>query len=134
MHPETNTLMQQMVASGEVDALVAERVWKEFSRALISENPKRFFEVLENCGALPVLFPEYKNDTFDLTALNQAVTLSSEGTVRFAALLHHLPQNQVQSICKRFRAPTEFTELALLFSKNHEAYYHLDNANAEQGL
>lgn len=134
VHPETNTLMQQMVASGEVDALVAERVWKEFSRALISENPKRFFEVLENCGALPVLFPEYKNDTFDLTALNQAVTLSSEGTVRFAALLHHLPQNQVQSICKRFRAPTEFTELALLFSKNHEAYYHLDNANAEQLL
>ncbi|MCK5640409.1 MAG: multifunctional CCA tRNA nucleotidyl transferase/2'3'-cyclic phosphodiesterase/2'nucleotidase/phosphatase, partial [Gammaproteobacteria bacterium] len=55
---ETNTLMQQMVENGEVDALVAERVWQELERALSENTPARFFEVLRECGALAKLFPE----------------------------------------------------------------------------
>jgi tRNA nucleotidyltransferase (CCA-adding enzyme) len=46
----THALMKKMVASGEVDALVAERVWQELERALGEEAPQRFFEVLRNCG------------------------------------------------------------------------------------
>ncbi|EKD92292.1 MAG: hypothetical protein ACD_29C00083G0003, partial [uncultured bacterium] len=57
VHPETNRLMSHMVQQGEIDALVSERVWKELSRALENENPCRFFEVLDACGALVILFP-----------------------------------------------------------------------------
>ena len=50
--PETLTLMRKMVADGEMDALVAERVWQEVSRGLMEKKPSRMFEVLRDCGAL----------------------------------------------------------------------------------
>ncbi len=56
--PETNLLMQQMVAAGEVDALVPERVWQELARGLMEKKPSRMFEVLRACGALARILPE----------------------------------------------------------------------------
>ncbi|MDP2432029.1 MAG: multifunctional CCA addition/repair protein [Pseudomonadota bacterium] len=56
--PETLALMQQMVADGEVDALVSERVWQELSRGLLEATPSRMFRVLRECGALARLLPE----------------------------------------------------------------------------
>ncbi|MEM5458008.1 multifunctional CCA addition/repair protein [Paraburkholderia phytofirmans] len=56
--PETLTLMRKMVADGEVDALVAERVWQEVSRGLMEKKPSRMFEVLRDCGALARILPE----------------------------------------------------------------------------
>lgn len=103
---ETNQLMRTMVAAGEVDALVAERVWKELERALAESQPQRFFEVLRECGALKKLFPELdalfgvpqpekhhpEIDTgvHTMLVLQQAAQLSSDIGVRLAALLHDL--------------------------------------------
>ena len=56
--PETKALMQTMVQSGELDHLVAERVWQELSRGLMEPVPSKMFEVLRDCGALPRLLPE----------------------------------------------------------------------------
>ncbi|MCZ2499213.1 multifunctional CCA addition/repair protein [Xylophilus sp. Kf1] len=56
--PETMDLMRRMVADGEVDALVPERVWQELSRGLMEEHPSRMLEVLRACGALARLLPE----------------------------------------------------------------------------
>lgn len=56
--PETNALMRQMVAAGEVDALVPERVWQELARGLMEAVPSRMFEVLRACGALARILPE----------------------------------------------------------------------------
>jgi tRNA nucleotidyltransferase (CCA-adding enzyme) len=56
--PETVALMQQMVDSGEADALVPERVWQELARGLMEARPRRMFEVLRGCGALARLLPE----------------------------------------------------------------------------
>ena len=56
--PETMALMRQMVASGEVDALVPERVWQEIAKGLMEQQPSRMFEVLRDCGALARLLPE----------------------------------------------------------------------------
>ncbi len=56
--PETQALMTQMVANGEVDALVPERVWQELSRGLMEAHPERLLEVLRSCGALERLLPE----------------------------------------------------------------------------
>ncbi len=102
----TNALMKKMVASGEVDALVPERVWKELERALGEERPAQFFKVLRGCGALKALFPELdalfgvpqpeqhhgEVDTgaHVLMVLEAAAKLSPATTVRFAALVHDL--------------------------------------------
>jgi tRNA nucleotidyltransferase (CCA-adding enzyme) len=56
--PETLALMRDMVSNGEVDALVAERVWQELARGLMEKKPSRFFETLRNCGALVKILPE----------------------------------------------------------------------------
>lgn len=56
--PETVSLMRQMTAAGEVDALVAERVWQEFARGLMEARPSRMLEVLREAGALVRLAPE----------------------------------------------------------------------------
>lgn len=55
---ETMQLMREMVDSGEVDALVPERVWQELSKGLMEAKPSRMFEVLRSCGALARIFPE----------------------------------------------------------------------------
>jgi tRNA nucleotidyltransferase (CCA-adding enzyme) len=56
--PETMALMREMVADGEVDALVSERVWQELSRGLMGAQPSRMLKVLRACGALQRLLPE----------------------------------------------------------------------------
>ena len=103
---ETLSLMQQMVTAGEVDALVADRVWKETEEALRGVNIHVYFEVLRSCGALKRLFPEI-DDLFGvpqpeqwhpeidtgvhvLMVLQQAEKISGDLAVRFAALTHDL--------------------------------------------
>ena len=104
--PETMTLMKSMVTSGEVDHLVAERVWQEFEKALSEDSPHIFISVLQECGALSRLLPELDTlfgvpqpekhhpeiDTgiHCLMVLEQATKLSTSKTVRFAALMHDL--------------------------------------------
>lgn len=56
--PETLILMRDMVANGEVDALVPERVWQELARGLMELRPSRFFTTLRDCGALAKIMPE----------------------------------------------------------------------------
>ena len=56
--PETLALMRRMVDNGEVDALVAERVWQELARGLMEKQPSRFFTTLRECGALKKILPE----------------------------------------------------------------------------
>jgi tRNA nucleotidyltransferase (CCA-adding enzyme) len=103
---ETRALMRQMSASGEADALVAERVWQETSRALGEPRPDVFFEVLKDCGTLEVIFPEVaalfgvpqpvrwhpEVDTglHILLALRVAAQLKTSTAVRFAVLTHDL--------------------------------------------
>ncbi|MEE9345022.1 MAG: multifunctional CCA addition/repair protein, partial [Methylococcales bacterium] len=103
---ETMELMRKMTARGEVDALVAERVWAELVKALAERTPTQFFQVLRDCNALQRLFPELdalfgvpqppqyhpEVDTgiHTLMALEQAAKLSSDPLVRFAALMHDI--------------------------------------------
>lgn len=103
---ETMQLMREMVKAGEIDALVAERVWAETERALRTDSPAHYFEVLRDCSALARLLPEVDRlfgvpqpekhhpeiDTgvHTMLVLTQAARLSPEPTVRFAALVHDL--------------------------------------------
>ncbi|HTT07960.1 MAG TPA: multifunctional CCA addition/repair protein [Gammaproteobacteria bacterium] len=104
--PETLALMRTMAADGELNDLTAERVWQETVRALAELHPRRYIEVLRECGALAVLFPEIDRlfgvpqradyhpevDTgvHILLVLDQAARLSDDPRIRFAALMHDL--------------------------------------------
>ncbi len=104
--PETTALMREMVEAGEVDALVAERVWQELARGLMERTPSRMFEVLRRCGALRKLLPEVDRlwgvpqpeahhpevDTgvHLMLVLDMAARLDAPLTVRFACLGHDL--------------------------------------------
>src|SRR6476659_1060925 len=62
--PETERLMEKMVAAGEADALVPERVWQELARGLMEKSPSRMVAVLRECGALARVLPEL-DESFD---------------------------------------------------------------------
>ncbi len=104
--PETVQLMHEMVAHGEADHLVAERVWQELARGLMAATPSRMFEVLRGCNALAVLLPEVARlwgvpqradyhpeiDTgvHLMMVLDMAARLQAPLAVRFACLMHDL--------------------------------------------
>ena len=104
--PETLALMRGMVADGEVDALVAERVWQELARGLMEKNPSRFFETLRSCGALAKILPEVDalfgvpqpekyHPEIDcgihaMLVVDDAAQRGCALEVRFAALMHDL--------------------------------------------
>jgi len=104
--PETMVLMRQMVDAGEVDALVAERVWQELAKGLMEAKPSRMFEVLRACGALRKILPELDKlwgvpqpeqhhpeiDTgvHVMMVVDYAASQNFSLPVRFAALMHDL--------------------------------------------
>ncbi|KAF9396455.1 hypothetical protein CPC16_001681 [Podila verticillata] len=103
---ETLHLMRKMVANGEVDALVPERIWQEIARGLMEAKPSRMFTVLRECGALarilpevdalygvpqrPEFHPEIDAGVHVMMALDYAATRRYALTVRFAVLVHDL--------------------------------------------
>ncbi|MDP9088368.1 MAG: multifunctional CCA addition/repair protein [Pseudomonadota bacterium] len=152
--PETLELMRAMSARGEVDALVAERVWQETEKALREPGASVFFRVLRECGALKIIFPEIdalfgvpqpqkwhpEIDTgvHTLMVLDQAVALSADPKVRFAALVHDLgkagtPPGEwpghkgheersvalIEAIANRLRLPNDYRDLAVIVARYH---------------
>lgn len=104
--PETEALLERLVADGEVDALVPERVWQELSRGLMEARPSRMFEILRRCGALARLLPELDRlwgvpqppehhpevdcGVHTMLVLDMAARLQAPLTVRWACLMHDL--------------------------------------------
>jgi tRNA nucleotidyltransferase (CCA-adding enzyme) len=152
--PQTMELMRTMAVQGEVDALVPERVWQESERSLREPAASVFFRVLRECGALERVFPEIdalfgvpqpaqwhpEIDTgvHTLMVLDQAVALSGDTAVRFAALVHDLgkgttPRGEwprhhgheersvalIEGLCARLRPPADYRDLAVLVARYH---------------
>jgi tRNA nucleotidyltransferase (CCA-adding enzyme) len=152
--PETLQLMQDMVRRHEVDALVPERVWQETEKALREPCASTFFKLLRDCGALAVIYPELdalfgvpqppewhpEIDTgvHTLMVLDQAVALSDDARVRFAALVHDLgkgttppaewPRHRgheersvalIEGLAARLKLPAEHRDLALIVARYH---------------
>lgn len=151
---ETMALMREIVASGECAHLVAERTWQETERALATPAPRVFLEVLRDCGALgeilpevdalfgvpqrPEWHPEVDAGRHLLLVMDQAVRLSDDTRVRFAALVHDLgkgvtpkdvlPSHRghektgvslVRDLCERLRVPAEYRRLGELACREH---------------
>ena len=119
--PETMQLMRSMVADGEADALVAERVWQELSRGLMEAKPSRMFDVLHECDALQKLLPEIKwghaTDLDPHLILDFSAALNAPLAVRFACFVNSSVK-QLESdphlMCDRLRGPLDCKELATL--------------------
>jgi tRNA nucleotidyltransferase (CCA-adding enzyme) len=131
---DTNELMRKMVSAGEVDALVAERVWKELDRTLLEKNPEKFFEVLANCGALGKLFPGLELNGDGMKALKAAAEFSQDAAVRFAALMSGYELAKAMDICDRYRAPNEYRELVRLVIKLSPIAINAKKLSAEELL
>ena len=104
--PETLALMRTIAESGELSTLAPERVWTELARALVTDTPSVFVQVLRDCGALASLLPELDalfgvpqpaahhpeidSGVHTLMVLDLAARMSKDLEVRYAALLHDL--------------------------------------------
>lgn len=116
--PETLELMKEMVASGEADYLVPERVWREFSRGLGEPHPELMFEVLGRSGLAPKLLGEVKPIR---EILARAARAQASVPVRFAVIAWPHQEAEVAALCERLKAPNEVRDLALLACRNRMA-------------
>ncbi len=123
--PATLQLMRGMVAGGEVDALVAERVWQELARGLMEHRPSRMFRVLAACGAAAVVLPELAGliagaaGERRLNALDAAAARGINLAARFALIAMHADERAIEGLCERLRVPQDCRELALLAARFH---------------
>jgi tRNA nucleotidyltransferase (CCA-adding enzyme) len=108
---ETMQLIKKMVADGETDYLVPERVWQEFSKGLCEKDPGRMFEVLTACGLMEKLLPEIK-----------ALPARYAGTlpVRFAVVCFSMLEPEIRTLCDRLKVPNGERELALTANRCKE--------------
>ena len=100
-----------------MDALVAERVWQEFERALGEGHPERFFVVLKEAHALAVLFPQIEKHFFTIKALRRAAEYKFEPEMRFAAMFYQTAPDDLITLAERYRVPSDYRDLALLAAR-----------------
>ena len=136
--PETMQLMRDMVAAGEVDALIAERVWQEIARGLMEQSPARMMQVLRESGALARIMPELDHNWADAISTNNETTkgqqigrlvdfAAQKGyslAVRWASLVTVLARdasidaadqlNAAQQLCARLKVPTEVRDTIII--------------------
>lgn len=125
VHEKTLELMRGMVASGEADALVPDRVWQEFSKGLTEAHPERMFEVLRACGLHGKLLGEIRATP---------PRFSGSLPVRFALLAWPLDEAGVKSLCERLRAPSDVRDLAMLAARHRETLERAQPASPRELL
>ena len=151
--PTTNALMQRMVAAGEVDALVPERVWQELARGLMEAQPSRMFDVLHRCGALARLLPELDCHWSDqavhaavrMRSLDEAARRATALPIRLAVLLCNLNlavpvvptakergKSVVDAIAARLKIPNDCRDLAVMTAREYQPVQHAPDLSAPE--
>lgn len=166
---ETLQLCRQISHSGELTHLSPERVWQETQTALTTNSPEVYFEVLSEVGALEILFPEIAKlfgvpqpekyhpeidcGVHALMSLAQATLISTQPSVRFAALIHDLGKaltparewprhfghektglKPITALCRRIKAPKDYKDLALLCCEFHTHIHRAEELRADTAL
>ncbi|MBC8944165.1 multifunctional CCA addition/repair protein [Xenorhabdus indica] len=142
---ETQTLISAMTASGELSSLTPERVWRETEKALASQSPHVYFQVLRDCGALALLFPEIDN-LFGVTSMTKdmgihslnilqiSTQLSTDIDIRFASLCTHTGNKQIKQMCERLRIPNSARDLAGIVAQYYDWVHTAEQLSAEKLL
>lgn len=143
---ETMQLMTDMVAQGETQALVPERVWQELSRGLMEKKPSRMFDVLQACGLLKQLLPEIsacyasQDHTMYALLLDKAQQCLPKLTMHYAVLCHVLRQDAypdgadtqvIDRVSSTLRVPKECHELAVMVAREYQNICHAADLSAE---
>lgn len=133
---ETNALMKKMVQDGEVNALVAERVWKEFEKAMSEIAPWRFIEVLSNCDALPILFSILNTKKIEvISCLKKISELTPSAFERIILMMQSTHSLEaIETICKYYRAPKPLIEMAKLVMNYQKVYNDCMKISASEML
>ncbi len=134
--PETLALMREMVVRGEVDALVAERVWQELSRGLLESHPSCMLAALEACGALSIVLRELVSALAGAAlrgrqqVLDTAAAAAADLAQRFALLTMRADAEALAALCSRLRVPQECADLALLAARHQRPVAAADGLDA----
>lgn len=128
VHPDTQNLIIKMVESGEIDSLVAERVWAEMVKALQSESPWIFFDVIKSCGADKVLWPDFFSENY--TEILKRLRDVCPNT-RFAAIVATHNKTDISSFANKYKMPKDALDLALTVSKNYQKCLGLSSSAEE---
>lgn len=130
----TIALMQKMAEQGDLSDLVPERVWKEWHRALSEKAPHLFIQTLEKSHALAALFPEITDATHACTLLIEASNRTKETLIRFAVMISGLDPDSMMALCKRYKIPKKYAELARHVSQSFSQYQTIFSATPEEVL
>ena len=134
--PDTMQLLRDIAASGELAALVPERIWRELTAALTTPQPSRFFITLIDAQALAGVFPELApwvantRWTVALQALDRCAAAGNSAPVSFACLGHALRVDGVGALCKRLRAPRNYRDAATMIADHWSALGSTNTAPA----
>ena len=126
--PETLALCRRMVEAGEADALVAERVWKELSRGLMTAKPSRMLDVLHQSGALARVMPELREPAAVSADVDRAATLGLPLASRYALMCRLTPERE--ALGRRLRVPTECNDCARLLPEMLSGLEAVDRTDA----
>lgn len=142
---ETMQLMRDMVSAGEVDHLVAERVWQEISRGLMYVKPSRMIGILRDCGALARILPELEallataGYADVLESVDRAARRDHALPVRWAVLVRDagragdmLSVATVEAICERLRVPADCRDLAVMLAREQHPVLQIGSLVAEE--
>ncbi len=134
--PETRSLLVAMVDNGEVDALVAERVWAEVARGLMAQRPSSMIALLDDVGALSRVAPNAPTSAASLAALDAAAALALPLPARVAVWLvaGELDAARIAGLCQHLRTPVEMREFALSLSFMTDTFANAPEPNAKQVL
>jgi len=133
---ETNILMKQMAQDGEVNALVSERVWKEFEKAMSEVAPWRFIEVLSDCDALPILFPIFHSKKIEvIDCLRKISERTIDAFDRIVLVMQSTHSFEaVEHLYKQYRAPKPVFEITQLMMKYECDYETATKKSAKELL
>ncbi|MGM0480739.1 MAG: multifunctional CCA tRNA nucleotidyl transferase/2'3'-cyclic phosphodiesterase/2'nucleotidase/phosphatase [Pseudomonadota bacterium] len=110
---ETQQLLQQMVASGELQHLTPERVWKEWEKSLTTRSPQKFLELLVELNATEDVLPQLKVTGQQLEQLQNVAAASGDTQLRFASIFIGQPDDfQLTAFCQHLAIPNRYREAA----------------------
>jgi tRNA nucleotidyltransferase (CCA-adding enzyme) len=134
IHPETMQLLKAMVENKEVDALVTERVWAECVKAMVNTDITPFFQTLEQCGALPIIFKGLTLSDFNFVAYTRYAKQYDDIEGRWAALCSTLSLETTAQLNTLLRIPKKWQALTLLVQTGLPLYHNFTMLSPAQIL
>lgn len=110
---DTISLMQDIVASGEMNALPMERVFAEFQKAMMEDHPDRFFHYMNQSDAYELYFAELCNWTNE--GLEFGISIGATFEERVVMLLSDVDAKTAGKLLTEIKAPNHIIDAATWF-------------------